>query len=112
MATSYKDLNPKAAIVAAGTLVAKPGKANELAQWFANLKARADSDIEPGTLRYHIVRNGDLFAVWEEYANAEALELHVEQNELFKEFIALELFELTKSAFYSGNSLPVPTKSF
>ena len=46
-------------------LQAKPGKGDEVAQILANLKARADSDVEPGTLMYEIVRFGDEFAVWE-----------------------------------------------
>ena len=52
---------------------ALPGKADELAQWFANLKAHAESGLEPGTLLYKIARFGDSFVSYEEYANADAL---------------------------------------
>lgn len=47
-------------------LVPKPGKTDELAQWLSNLKKRADSDAEPGTLQYNVVRFEDHVRVWEE----------------------------------------------
>ena len=47
-------------------LVPKPGKADELVQWLSNLKQRADSAAEPGTLQYNVVRFGDHVRVWEE----------------------------------------------
>lgn len=50
-------------------LTANPGKADSAAQILAKLKARADSDAEPGTLQYEIVRYGDEFAVWEKYVS-------------------------------------------
>ncbi|OCB89534.1 hypothetical protein A7U60_g3329 [Sanghuangporus baumii] len=56
---------------------AQPGKADELAQWLANLKARADSDKEPGTVQYNIVRFGESFAIFEEYTGLEALVAYV-----------------------------------
>ncbi|KAH8106392.1 hypothetical protein DFH11DRAFT_1640766 [Phellopilus nigrolimitatus] len=75
MASNYKDITGR--FVATAQVTAKPGKADEIAQWISNLKARADSDVEPGTLGYHIVRHGDRFAVWEEYADKAALEAYV-----------------------------------
>lgn len=52
--TSYLKLN------------AKPAEADELARFLQ--KEKAQSDKEPGTLRYDAVRCGDTFAVWETYA--------------------------------------------
>ena len=46
----------------------KLGKADEMVQWLANLKQRADSNAEPGTLQYNVVRFEDHVRVWEEYA--------------------------------------------
>ena len=58
---------------AVSQIEALPGKADELAQHLANLKARADSDLEPGTLQYNIVRYGDKIAVFEVYKDLEAM---------------------------------------
>ncbi|KAL5495918.1 hypothetical protein ACEPAI_1382 [Sanghuangporus weigelae] len=56
---------------------AQPGKADELAQWLANLKARADSDQEPGTVQYNMVRFDESFAVFEEYTGLDAFVAYV-----------------------------------
>lgn len=90
MADSYKEFN--GAFVAMGIVIvyllyadylgetngfpvfakqmkAKPGKADELARWLANLKVRADSNEEPRTLVYEVTRLGDTFALWEKYGS-------------------------------------------
>ncbi|KAL5518342.1 hypothetical protein ACEPAH_24 [Sanghuangporus vaninii] len=83
MASKLQDI--KGPIAITGRFEAQPGKADELAQWAANLKARADSDQEPGTVQYNIVRFGESFFVFEEYTGLEALVAH-SSSPLFQEF--------------------------
>ncbi|KAI5118565.1 hypothetical protein M0805_005856 [Coniferiporia weirii] len=112
MATSLEDLNPLKPFAISVSVKAKPGKADELAQWMANLKARADSNVEPGTLRYDIVRYGDVFAIWEEYTNPEALKEHSGANDLYKEVMSLDLSETLLATFFPADSLPAPALKF
>ncbi|KAL5534906.1 hypothetical protein ACEPAF_2996 [Sanghuangporus sanghuang] len=71
MASSTDDI--RGAFVATASVEVYPGKGGQLAQWFANIKAPADSSEEPGCLQYIIVRFGDSFAVFEEYTDFKAL---------------------------------------
>ncbi|KAH8110502.1 hypothetical protein DFH11DRAFT_1620059 [Phellopilus nigrolimitatus] len=107
--THYIDVNRRydhVTIFPPRKLKAKPGKADEVAKWVANLTASVKN--EPGTLRYNIVRHGDVFAVWEEYDGPAAVEAH--WNGLFKEFASLKLVEdLAPDIFYPADSLPAPT---
>ncbi|THH09791.1 hypothetical protein EW145_g1759 [Phellinidium pouzarii] len=66
MATNYTDIKADVPITTLGSLKAKPGKGDDVAQRLSNLKARADSDVEPGTLSFFIVRYIDTFAFYEE----------------------------------------------
>ncbi|KAH8107424.1 hypothetical protein DFH11DRAFT_1189024 [Phellopilus nigrolimitatus] len=109
MSTDYEDITGE--IIATAQFKAKPGKADELAQWLANMKAHADSDAEPGSLSYAVVRHGDAFAVWEKYTGAAAVKDHLAST-ILREFIALELIDpqtQTPPAFYLTDGLPAPT---
>jgi len=108
MASSPSGLKTEDSIILSCQITAKTGKADELAQWLSNLKVHADSDAEPGTLQYHVVRFGDKFRVWEEYVNGEAHVAH-ESTSLFLEFRKFDLWEKPEPEFYPAHSLPPPT---
>lgn len=48
-------------------ITAKPEYAERVAELLRGLKARADSDVEPGTLDYQVVRYNNVFALFERY---------------------------------------------
>ncbi|KZO98504.1 hypothetical protein CALVIDRAFT_596625 [Calocera viscosa TUFC12733] len=65
--------------------VAKPGKIDQLIKELKTLKASADGDAEPGTLRFDILRAGDKICVVEKYTNAAAIYVHV-GTQAFKDY--------------------------
>ncbi|KAL5495917.1 hypothetical protein ACEPAI_1381 [Sanghuangporus weigelae] len=112
MASSADEI--KGAFVVTARVEAHPGKADELAQWFANIKARADSSEEPGCLQYNIVRFGDSFAVYEEYTAFEAFTARTTGSPLFREFLKISdtLMKPVVLTYWSAKSLPAPTVTF
>ncbi|KAI0934583.1 hypothetical protein AcW1_006058 [Taiwanofungus camphoratus] len=82
MASTYEDI--KGEIVISVQMVAKPGAGDALAKWATDMKAHVDAN-EPGTLEYTVARYGDIFAVWQRYANADGLKAHL-TNEVLESF--------------------------
>ncbi|KAI0950128.1 hypothetical protein AcV7_008689 [Taiwanofungus camphoratus] len=100
MASTYTDI--KGEVVITAQLSAKPGAGDELAKWADKLKAYVDAN-EPGTLEYTFARHGDTFAVWERYANADAVTAHL-SSAIMKSFQSADVFAKPPALlFFSGN---------
>ncbi|KZT61667.1 hypothetical protein CALCODRAFT_490897 [Calocera cornea HHB12733] len=67
--------------------MAKPGKMDELLALLKTMKALADSDAEPGVVRWEILKVGDELTILEQYADVPAILAHIETAP-FKEFQA------------------------
>ncbi|KZV96943.1 hypothetical protein EXIGLDRAFT_732017 [Exidia glandulosa HHB12029] len=59
---------------------AKPDKVSELEKALLTIKARADSDAEPGCFTYRLNKFGHKFVLYEEYENQAAVQLHMSSD--------------------------------
>jgi len=60
------------------SLTALPGKADEVISMLKACEVSANSNAEPGTLSYEIIRYKDEICIVEKYANAAAIKAHTE----------------------------------
>ncbi|EIN06404.1 hypothetical protein PUNSTDRAFT_136268 [Punctularia strigosozonata HHB-11173 SS5] len=102
MSTTYTHI--KGEIVVSAQLHCKPGQGNEVAAWIERLKEDAAVN-EPGTIEYSFARDspdGDVFAVWERFADVDAMKAHATAR-LMQEFIRCDLLAKPPShTFYCG----------
>ncbi|EJD04640.1 uncharacterized protein FOMMEDRAFT_155804 [Fomitiporia mediterranea MF3/22] len=113
MASSAQDIKEEPFVVIARMDV-KPGKVDVVAQHIANMKARADSDQEPGTLRYDVVRYGDSFHFFEVYKDHESFNKHTAENPIYQE-IKQDIADFVDPlviSFWEMGKLPKPTVTF
>ncbi|KDQ09252.1 hypothetical protein BOTBODRAFT_58746 [Botryobasidium botryosum FD-172 SS1] len=83
--------------IVSAKLEAKPGRADELQIILSQVKDRARSDAEPGTISYRVSRSGDMFLIFEEYADIRALKAH-SGSDFFKEAMGKAMSLQAKAA--------------